>query len=102
MVATLINLTIRPAEKTDLSRLLDLYGHLNANDTRCQPDQAIEVFERLLGYDGSAILIGMIGEEMVTSCTIIVIPNLTRPKLAFRLGGHSSALIEYLGLFLQC
>ncbi|EGF93645.1 acetyltransferase GNAT family protein [Asticcacaulis biprosthecium C19] len=81
------DLVIRPAASADLSHLLDLYRHLDAEDTRCPPGVAVDVFERFRRYDGSAILIGLIGEAMVASCTIVVIPNLTR-------GGMPYALIE--------
>lgn len=80
-------LTIRPAHRTDLTALLDLYIHLDPNDVRCAPDKADEVLNRLLRYEGSVILVGAIGNELVTSCTVIVIPNLTR-------GGTPYALIE--------
>lgn len=80
-------LAIRPAEQADLSRLLDLYRHLDAKDTRCPADEAAGVFERLLRYAGSAILVGFADDELVASCTIVVIPNLTR-------GGTPYALIE--------
>lgn len=80
-------LHIRAAEESDLQGLLDLYRHLDAKDLRCPPDEAGRIFRRFLLYPGSTILIGTIGEVMVASCTLVVIPNLTR-------GGRSYALIE--------
>jgi GNAT superfamily N-acetyltransferase len=80
-------LLIRPAQQDDLQDLLDLYGHLDAQDVRCSPKEAIAVFSRFVLYPGSAILIGMIGRDLVASCTVVIIPNLTR-------GGNPYALIE--------
>ncbi|GLQ57143.1 GNAT family N-acetyltransferase [Devosia nitrariae] len=80
-------LHIRPAEESDLQVLLDLYAHLDARDLRCPPDEAIRVFRRFQLYPGSTILVGFVGKTMVTSCTLVVIPNLTR-------GGRSYGLIE--------
>jgi GNAT superfamily N-acetyltransferase len=80
-------LAIRSAEQADLPRLLDLYGYLDAKDTRCPSDKAVGVFEQFLRYTGSAILIGFADGELVASCTVVVIPNLTR-------GGTPYALIE--------
>lgn len=80
-------LHIRPAQESDLQGLLDLYRHLDAKDLRCPPDEAARIFRRFLLYPGSTILIGTVGEVMVASCTLVVIPNLTR-------GGRSYALIE--------
>ena len=83
----MINLVIRPAEQTDIHSLLDLYRYLDAKDTRCPSNEAVGVFERFLRYAGSAILIGLVGDKLVASCTVVVIPNLTR-------GGMPYALIE--------
>lgn len=78
---------IRPANRTDLPRLLDLYVHLNPDDARCSPEDAVTVLDRLICYEGSVVLVGAIEEVLVTTCTLIVIPNLTR-------GGKPYALIE--------
>lgn len=80
-------LQIRPAEESDLQGLLDLYRHLDPKDLRYPPDEAISVFRRFVLYPGSAILIGTMGEVMAASCTLVVIPNLTR-------GGRPYGLIE--------
>jgi GNAT superfamily N-acetyltransferase len=80
-------LRIRPVQREDLQVLLDLYSHLDAQDQRCSADEAIAVLERFLRYPGSEILIGLFDTKLVTSCTLVVIPNLTR-------GGRPYALIE--------
>lgn len=78
---------IRPADEADLPKLLDLYRHLDAKDARCPFDEAIGIFERFLRYAGSVILIGCVDDKLVASCTVVVVPNLTR-------GGAPYALIE--------
>ncbi|MCF4130111.1 GNAT family N-acetyltransferase [Methylobacterium sp. SyP6R] len=80
-------LVVRTADHADLPRLLDLYIHLNPDDARCSPEDAGTVLDHLLRYDGSVVLVGAIGEALVTTCTLVVIPNLTR-------GGKPYALIE--------
>ncbi|MDC7675788.1 GNAT family N-acetyltransferase [Asticcacaulis machinosus] len=80
-------LVIGSAEQADLPGLLDLYRYLDAQDTRCPSDKAIGVLEQFLRYNGSNILIGCLDAKLVASCTLIVIPNLTR-------GGTPYALIE--------
>lgn len=80
-------LSIRPATRADLSCLLDLYQHLSAGDERPKDSVACEAFERFLAYPGSAIFLGEIGGVLVASCTLVVIPNLTR-------GASPYALIE--------
>ncbi|RYE34879.1 MAG: GNAT family N-acetyltransferase [Hyphomicrobiales bacterium] len=80
-------LVIRAAEQADLPALQDLYRHLLPEDERCPDDRAAAILDKLRHFEGSAILIGLLGTELVASCTVIVIPNLTR-------GGMPYALIE--------
>jgi GNAT superfamily N-acetyltransferase len=79
-------LSIRVATQADLPALLTLYGQLHPTAPQLSPRQA-ERLARFLRYDGSAILLGFEGEVLVTSCALVVIPNLTR-------GGAPYALIE--------
>ena len=78
---------IRTAISDDLERLLKLYTHLTPNNVPFPSNIAEEIFSRFSRYDGSAILLGEIYDELVSSCTVVVIPNLTR-------GGTPYALIE--------
>ena len=78
---------IRKATPADIEELQELYCHLIENDTRCSPDLAKDVLCKLSAYEGSAILLGKTNGRLVTSCTLVIIPNLTR-------GGASYALIE--------
>jgi GNAT superfamily N-acetyltransferase len=80
-------LNIRDAEPDDLPRLQQLYRHLTPDDAMCPPDEAVIVLQRLLLFPGSAILIGEAEGILAASCTLVVIPNLTR-------GGRPYGLIE--------
>ena len=80
-------LIIRAAEQADLPALQDLYRHLLPEDERCPDDRAAAILDKLRHFEGSAVLIGLLGTALVASCTVIVIPNLTR-------GGTPYALIE--------
>lgn len=71
-------LTIREAGKNDLDRLLDLYLHLTPNNVPFSSARAAVIFAKFLQYEGSAIFLGEIGQELVSSCTLVVVPNLTR------------------------
>jgi len=79
-------LNIRPAASDDLEKLLELYRHLTSDET-CPLTLAQENFAQFQQFEGSAILLGEIGGEPVTSCVLVVVPNLTR-------GGRPYALIE--------
>ena len=80
-------LIIGPATHDDTEALLDLYGHLSSDTQRCPPDLARDSLERLSRFEGSCVLLGQVGDAFVASCTLVIIPNLTR-------GGAPYALIE--------
>jgi GNAT superfamily N-acetyltransferase len=81
------DLNIREVQPGDLSQLQQLYRHLAPDDPICPADEALAILQRFLCYPGSAILIGEADGVLATSCTLIVIPNLTR-------GGRPYGLIE--------
>jgi hypothetical protein len=78
---------IRPAFRSDLPQLLTLYSHLDPADRFPPIDVAERRFEHLKEYDGSEIFVGIEEHVVIASCTLIVIPNLTR-------GGQPYGLIE--------
>lgn len=71
-------LHIRPAVHADIFGLLDLYRHLHPGDPRPGAAAAGRAFDRFMAYDGSAIFVGDMNGELVASCTLVVVPNLTR------------------------
>lgn len=81
------NFHIREAAQGDLPGLLALYHHLNADDPEIAPDIAAERFAAIIAQPGMTVLIGVSGETLTSSVTLVVIPNLTR-------GGAPYALIE--------
>jgi GNAT superfamily N-acetyltransferase len=80
-------LTIRTANQNDLPSLLELYRQLHPNDETMSPAVASNILAQFSHYSGSAIFLGLRDDAVVTTCTLIVIPNLTR-------GGAPYALIE--------
>ncbi|WP_375596949.1 GNAT family N-acetyltransferase [Devosia sp. Naph2] len=66
---------------------MDLYQHLHADDDRPSRGSAKRALARLQALPGSGVLIGSDEEGIRSSCTLVVIPNLTR-------GGRPYALIE--------
>jgi ribosomal protein S18 acetylase RimI-like enzyme len=81
------SLHIRPAGPDDLPALLDLYTHLTTGDAPVSGERAVEVFEQFLAYRGSAIFVAETEGLIAASCTLVVVPNLTR-------GGSPYGLIE--------
>lgn len=80
-------LHIRHATEDDAAALLDLYEHLSPGDERCPLERAKANINRIAQIDGSAILLGLRHGAVITSCTLLVVPNLTR-------GGRPYAIIE--------
>jgi len=81
-----VDLTIRAAAQ-DLPDLLALYGQLHPGAPDVAPGEAARIHEAFSRYPGSAIFVGYLGGEAVTTCALVVVPNLTR-------GGTPYALIE--------
>lgn len=80
-------LTIRTAEESDLLGLATLYEQLNPGDETLSRSDSACILEQFQLYPGSAIFVGLLEPELVTTCALIVVPNLTR-------GGAPYALIE--------
>jgi GNAT superfamily N-acetyltransferase len=82
-----LELSIRTASQNDLPSLLELYKQLHPNDETISPTVASEILTRFLRYSGSTIFLGLRNDSVVTTCSLIVVPNLTR-------SGAPYALIE--------
>ena len=72
-------LTIRELAEHDLDALLALYTELHRADAPL-PARAhvLEVWRAMLRDPKLYCLGGFAGEQLVTSCTLVVVPNLTR------------------------
>ncbi|EJN11021.1 sortase-like acyltransferase [Bradyrhizobium sp. YR681] len=99
-------LVIRAAAPSDLPQLLALYRHLDPQDENPSLDLAAERLARLHNLRVSAVLIGLSENSVVASCTLVVIPNLTRAgrpyglienvvtNAAFRGCGYGKQMLE--------
>ena len=81
------DLLIRTIEQADLPALLELYRDLNPSDPPLALEDAASIWRQLSGYAGSSVFVGVRHNLLVASCTLVVVPNLTR-------GGLPYALIE--------
>jgi GNAT superfamily N-acetyltransferase len=78
---------LRPARADDLAGIQELYRHLNAEDPPADPDKAGAAWASLLNSGLTTVLVAEIGGELAASCTLVVIPNISR-------GARPYALIE--------
>ena len=77
----------REATANDVDALLDLYQYLSSDNERCPPELAKVNINKITRMEGSAVLVGEVYGQILTSCTVIMIPNLTR-------AGRPFAIIE--------
>lgn len=78
---------LRPAASDDLPGLLALYAELNPADPPLEAATAMHRFEAILAQPGMTICLAVRGGVPLASCTLVIVPNLTR-------GGAPYALIE--------
>lgn len=71
-------ITIRPATEADLPQFLALLRHLQPNDPCPDPDRARAVFARMVSGDQTIVFLVLSGDAVAASCTLTIIPNLTR------------------------
>ena len=73
------NVDIREIRKEELGKLLNLYAYLHENDTEPPTSGSItSVWEQIQENENIKYFGIFIGDELVSSCNIILVPNLTR------------------------
>jgi len=81
-------LDLHPLAANDLDALLALYAELNPDDAPLPEREAVEaVWQSMLDDPRLTVLGGYLGKTLVCTCTLVIIPNLTR-------GARPYALIE--------
>ena len=79
--------TIREVTEAELPALLHLYTHLHPSDPALPLDEATEIWVPIVQDPNQHFLGAYWNGSLVSTCTLIVVPNLTR-------GGRPYALIE--------
>jgi GNAT superfamily N-acetyltransferase len=69
---------IRSAQQDDLREVLELYRHLHPTDPRPDAERAEGAWSALLSSGFNTVLVAEVAGVLVASCTLSVIPNLTR------------------------
>jgi len=70
---------IRQLRSNDLSDLLALYEHLHSSDTPLPADSVVQsVWRELMTSPKHRHYGAFVDEQLVSSCTLTIIPNLTR------------------------
>jgi GNAT superfamily N-acetyltransferase len=74
-----MNVHIRNARQDELKALLNLYQHLHANDAPLPEDSTLQqAWSEILSDSKVHCLIADLDGEIVASCVLVIVPNLTR------------------------
>ncbi len=76
---------IRKARKEDLLPLLELYTQLHGEAMPEAGDKLACVWDDILGDKNHHILLGLADGALVSSCVLVIIPNLTRSQRPYAL-----------------
>jgi GNAT superfamily N-acetyltransferase len=83
----IFQMIVRRIKETDLDQLLLLYEHLHDNDIVPPTDVVEKVWQKIISNDSFIYFVIENNNQIVCSCNLTIIPNLTR-------GGRSFGLIE--------
>lgn len=98
---------IREARETDLEGLLNLYLHLHENSVPELTERVKETWNKIINNDDYHLIVAEEDGKIVSSCTCVVVPNLTRnvspyalvenvvTHADYRNKGLASACLEY-------
>jgi len=98
---------IREIGKSDLKQLLELYAQLHSNDIPVIDKKLQSIWEKIVSDKNHHIVAGFIDDKIISSCVIIIVPNLThnqRPYAlienvitdeAYRNKGYASLILNF-------
>ena len=75
----------RKAEKEDLPDLLELYTYLHGNSLPLIDSRITDIWNDIINDPYHSILMGFVGNNLVSSCVLVVIKNLTRDQRPYAL-----------------
>jgi len=78
---------VRSAAEHDLPEVSNLYRHLHPHDPELEAAAAERVWSTLLASGFTTVIVAQAAERLVSSCTLAIVPNLSR-------GGSSYGVIE--------
>mgnify|MGYP006276138977 FL=1 len=89
--------TIEAAQSADIHQLLKLYKTLHPKENELTHEEAIKILERFKLYPGSVVLVARLGTNLVSTASMVIIPNLTRNGAPYALIENVVTDAEYRG-----
>ena len=98
---------IREVNESDLTGLLELYQQLHDNTMPAMSEELFLLWRRILMDKDHHIIVGTVDGRIISSCVLVIIPNLThnqRPyglienvitEEAYRNQGYSTSILNY-------
>jgi N-acetylglutamate synthase-like GNAT family acetyltransferase len=98
---------LREAKRGDLPALLALYTQFKNTPLPEADERILQIWDQILQDENHHVIVGTSGGQIVSSCVIVIVPNLThnqRPYAlienvitdeAHRKNGYASAVLEY-------
>lgn len=83
----MIEVIVRSAAERDLPEVLNLYRYLHPHDPPLETATAERVWTTLLSSNFMTVIVAQAAEALVASCTLAIVPNLSR-------GARSYGVIE--------
>ena len=78
---------IRDLQEEELPQLLALYRHLHPDGWLEEGEAARDIWKTIQALPGYHILVAVEGGEVLSSCTLLIVPNLTH-------GGRPYGVVE--------
>jgi GNAT superfamily N-acetyltransferase len=76
---------IREINQDELTQLLALYTHLHDNVMPDINDDIKKLWNRIISDTDHHIIVGVENDEIISSCVLLIIPNLTRGQRPYAL-----------------
>lgn len=98
---------LREAQEADLPALLALYTQFKNTPLRKVDERTSHIWDEILADKNHHIIVGTVDEQIVSSCVLIIVPNLTHDQrpyalienvitdAAHRKNGYASAVLNH-------
>ncbi len=106
-----MQLEIRDARRNDINQILELYTNLHDNPIPLIDDKIKAMWNKIIDDRDHHIILGCLNEKIISSCVLVVIPNLTHNQRPYALvenvvthekyrnRGYASAVLDYAKRF---